>query len=257
MAQQMEQAYEEQQGKKPFNPNSHLIQIKSGQKTSDYLPVQWRLVWVNDAIERAAAEHSVELKIDTTLVHLDTTTGYEAEIFVWNAEKRRSEKVLKSSPGICVCEATVTLKIGSTFKSAKAIKSEKGVDFPDYIEKAGTGAVGRALAMIGYGTQFTGNEFTEGQQRIVDSPVNGHTEAPSTNGSTPSTSTEERAGDSPTLLSTEPDPSSAASEQQMSSIRKLCQALGKAGPTSLTYAEATTQLKQLSAELRERRTKAS
>lgn len=53
---------------------------------------------------------------------------------------------------------------------AVAHKREDKKDFMDFMEKAETGAIGRALAMIGYGTQFTGDELNEGS-RIVDSPV--------------------------------------------------------------------------------------
>jgi hypothetical protein len=38
------------------------------------------------------------------------------------------------------------------------------------MEKAETGAIGRALALIGYGTQFCADELDEGD-RIVDAPV--------------------------------------------------------------------------------------
>ena len=41
--------------------------------------------------------------------------------------------------------------------------------FADYLEKAETRAVGRALAMCGYGTQFAPE--LEERERIVDSPV--------------------------------------------------------------------------------------
>jgi hypothetical protein len=41
--------------------------------------------------------------------------------------------------------------------------------FPDYIEKAETGAIGRALAMCGYGT-LQAPEFDE-QDRLADMPV--------------------------------------------------------------------------------------
>lgn len=53
---------------------------------------------------------------------------------------------------------------------ATSHKFETIQGFPDFIEKAETGAIGRALALIGYGTQFTADELDEGQ-RIVDSPV--------------------------------------------------------------------------------------
>lgn len=52
---------------------------------------------------------------------------------------------------------------------ATAHKKETMTGFGDYIEKAETGAVGRALAMCGYGTQFE-PEFDEGD-RLADAPV--------------------------------------------------------------------------------------
>jgi len=48
-------------------------------------------------------------------------------------------------------------------------KSENAASFADFGEKAETGAIGRALAALGYGTQFA-PELDEGH-RIVDSPV--------------------------------------------------------------------------------------
>ena len=55
-------------------------------------------------------------------------------------------------------------------KKATATKSETKKGFADFIEKAETGAIGRALAMLGYGTQFTGDELDEGL-RLADSPT--------------------------------------------------------------------------------------
>jgi len=52
---------------------------------------------------------------------------------------------------------------------SSATKKETKQGFPDFIEKAETGAIGRALALAGYGTQFA-PEFEEGE-RIVDSPI--------------------------------------------------------------------------------------
>lgn len=52
---------------------------------------------------------------------------------------------------------------------ATARKKETEIGFPDYIEKAETGAVGRALAMCGYGT-LQAPEFDEGE-RIADTPI--------------------------------------------------------------------------------------
>ena len=52
---------------------------------------------------------------------------------------------------------------------ATARKKETEIGFPDYIEKAETGAIGRALAMCGYGT-LQAPEFDEGE-RLADAPI--------------------------------------------------------------------------------------
>jgi len=52
---------------------------------------------------------------------------------------------------------------------ATAHKSEDSKGFADHMEKAETGAIGRALAMVGFGTQFA-PELDEGE-RLADSPV--------------------------------------------------------------------------------------
>lgn len=53
---------------------------------------------------------------------------------------------------------------------AMATKRESKKDFPDFIEKAETGAIGRALALLGYGTQFATADLDEGS-RLADSPT--------------------------------------------------------------------------------------
>jgi hypothetical protein len=134
-----------------FNPSEHLTKIKTKNGMQDYLKVQYRLVWFRDAAPDGT--------IETELVHLDT-------------EKQ-----------IAVFKATVT-RNGAV---AMGHGSETAKDFMDYIEKAETKAIGRALAALGYGTQFTGDELDEGE-RIVDTPVatsgNGHQESvqPASNG---------------------------------------------------------------------------
>jgi hypothetical protein len=55
---------------------------------------------------------------------------------------------------------------GRIIATARKRETENG--FPDYIEKAETGAVGRALAMCGYGT-LQAPEFDEGE-RLADAP---------------------------------------------------------------------------------------
>ena len=120
--------------------------------------------------------------------------------------------------------------------TATGTKSEKAASFPDFIEKAETGAIGRALAALGYGTQFTGDEWDEAH-RIVDSPVDRHP------ASTPKNGNQQEA-------------ELAISEQQLSSIRKLCQHLSKPEPenlTSLNFLSARKVIQQLTTEYKEAR----
>ena len=113
-----------------FNPNDHLMDLK-GKK---YLQVMWRLVWFR--------EEKPLWSIDTHLEQLtDNHAVFSAKIF--------DENGVQKSAGY---------------------GSESVKDFRDFIEKAETKAVGRALAMLGYGTQFS-PEMDEGE-RIVDTPVN-------------------------------------------------------------------------------------
>lgn len=71
-----------------------------------------------------------------------------------------------------VARATVSVfdKEGKPIKSATATKRETKKDFSDHTEKAETSAVGRALAMLGYGTQFALSDLDEGS-RLADSPL--------------------------------------------------------------------------------------
>ena len=113
----------------PFNPNNYLIKLKG----KDYLEVKWRLVWFR--------EDHPDWGIETNVVsHTDKLAIVRAQI--------------------CNDDGHVL---------ATGTKSETPQGFADYLEKAETGAVGRALGMLGYGTQFA-PEFDEGD-RIVDSPV--------------------------------------------------------------------------------------
>ena len=66
-----------------------------------------------------------------------------------------------------VMKATIKDMQGVVIATARKKETEAG--FPDYIEKAETGAVGRALAMCGYGT-LQAPEFDE-QDRLADAPV--------------------------------------------------------------------------------------
>lgn len=119
-----------------FNPDAHMMDLK-GKK---YLQVMWRLVWFR--------EDHPDWTIHTEAVEIgDQKALFRGEIL--NEEGRLL---------------------------AVAHGSETPKDFKDYIEKAETKAVGRALAMLGYGTQFA-PELEEGE-RIVDSPVQAPAQPP-------------------------------------------------------------------------------
>lgn len=64
-------------------------------------------------------------------------------------------------------KATIKDSSGRIMATSHKFEDPKG--FQDWIEKCETGAVGRALALCGYGTQFA-PELSEGE-RIVDSPI--------------------------------------------------------------------------------------
>ena len=66
-----------------------------------------------------------------------------------------------------VTKAIIKDMLGSVIATAR--KKETEIGFPDYIEKAETGAIGRALAMCGYGT-LQAPQFDE-QDRLADAPV--------------------------------------------------------------------------------------
>jgi hypothetical protein len=133
-----------------FDPRSHLISIKTKQGDQPYLQVAWRLAWFRLDCPDGT--------ISTELVHFDPDRETVEEAFVWNDQTKRKERVLKTALGFCVFKATITTGKGA---SATAYKSEKAASFPDFMEKCETGAIGRALAMLGYGTQFTGDELSE------------------------------------------------------------------------------------------------
>jgi hypothetical protein len=215
-----------------FRPAEHLIQLKG----KDYLPVQWRLVWFRQECPQGS--------IETEIIHLDLEKDTEEEVISWNPEKRRSEKSIKTAKGLAVVRATVRDGRGGV---ATGTKMEKAASFGDWLEKAETGAIGRALAGLGYGTQFA-PELNE-EHRIVDSPV----ERGQANGMS-ETSAAPAAIENGQTRAAASNEQGSATEPQISSIRKLCQSLGKAEPANMTTISALNAgklIKQLTAEYKE------
>lgn len=245
----------EEQRTQSFNPKEHIIQIKNKGDTADYLPVQWRLVWFREQCPNGT--------IDTEEVEVDLDREVEVEAYAWNNETRRSEKIVKRARGYARFRAVVTDGKGGR---ATGTKSETAANFPDFIEKAETGAIGRALAALGYGTQFA-PELNE-EHRIVDAPVERpHLLAPSPHngegaemeregvrlGEAIRSTTVSGNGSASSIATDEKAP---ATEQQLASIRKLCQHLGKPEPEdqeTLTYLGAKELITQLSREYNEQR----
>lgn len=119
-----------------FDFKKSLIKVQGGRT---YLPVSARLVWFR-------SEHP-DWGIETEPVAIDTEKQYaifRARIF--NADGK-------------------LMAMGTKMENVKG--------FPDYMEKAETGAVGRALALCGYGTQFEPSLEETGAGRFADSPQGG------------------------------------------------------------------------------------
>jgi hypothetical protein len=78
-------------------------------------------------------------------------------------------QLVSHSDNTAVFRAMVSIPDGG---SATGWGSESAGDFRDYLEKAETKAIGRALAALGFGTQFCPDfEFGAAVGRVVDAPV--------------------------------------------------------------------------------------
>jgi hypothetical protein len=140
-----------------FDPTAHLLKLPrrvkdkaTGHYTTvydDYLEVKWRLVMF-----RERYPHGV---ITTEEIYVDLDRGYARY------------------------KATVADGEGG---QATGYGTETAADFADYVERAETRALGRALAVLGFGTPFVGQDLTEGDH-VADAPVastTGQTPAPVT-----------------------------------------------------------------------------
>jgi hypothetical protein len=95
-----------------------------------------------------------------------------AERLIWFGEEHPDWQIktkLQTKEGACL--ATAWIRDNSGFVRAMAHKHEDKQGFADYIEKSETGAIGRALALCGYGTQFCADELDE-KDRLADAPRN-------------------------------------------------------------------------------------
>lgn len=125
-----------------FDPHAYLSSV-SGQ---DYLEVKWRLLWFRNENPDGHLETKLE--------------SHDGQFAVFSCYARKAD--------VLDANGTVVQKGGS----ATGWGSEQYNDFRDYIEKAETKAIGRALAALGYGTQFTYDLSDADHGRIADAPVN-------------------------------------------------------------------------------------
>lgn len=117
--------------KTPLGTELPLLNLRG----KPYLQVAHRLVWFR--------EEQPQMVIKTTAIDISETHSiFKAEIFD---------------------------SVNSTVPLVNAHKREDAKHFADHMEKAETGAIGRALALLGYGTQFA-PEIEEGE-RLADAPV--------------------------------------------------------------------------------------
>ncbi len=101
-----------------FDPSPYMRQLRGRGGNQDYLDVKWRLLWLR-------REHP-DAEILTEHVRIDE--------------------------GMAIFKATVSVPTGGR---ATGYGSETAGDFGDFIEKAETKAIGRALNALGYGAQFS------------------------------------------------------------------------------------------------------
>lgn len=127
----------------PFDPSRYLTKVGS----ADYLEVKWRLVWLREV--------DPDARIETEII------SHQDQMAVFKATIRRSSKDSESAESPAV---------------ATGYGSESYNDFREYFEKAETKAIGRALAALGFGTQFCDDHdfmagSPAGKAGVVDSPI--------------------------------------------------------------------------------------
>lgn len=103
-------------------------------KGKDYLLVSWRVFWMREEHPAWTIKTSIDVGHDKT---------------------------------DCIATAMIYNETDRLIATAHKYEDKKG--FPDFIEKSETGAIGRALALCGYGTQFA-PELSE-ETRLADAPI--------------------------------------------------------------------------------------
>lgn len=116
----------------PFDPAKHFIQLRSrkGGGTQDYLPVSARMAWLRSVHPEAVVE----------------------------------TECLRDTADSAAFKATITIP---GHGAATGHGDETQADFRDFYCKAETKALGRALAVLGFGTLQAGDELDSGDQPVA------------------------------------------------------------------------------------------
>ncbi len=122
---------------KVFDPNKHMRQLRGRGGESDYLDAKWRIVWVRSEFPDAV--------IATEAIKLVTEGTPKDRIAIFKAVV-----ILPGDQG-----------------QATGFGSETESDFKDFLEKAETKAISRALQHLGYGTAFAQDDG----DLVTDAPV--------------------------------------------------------------------------------------
>src|SRR5690349_14063256 len=136
---------EEQPQGRSFDAPAHMRKIRTRQGMQDYLDVKWRVAWLRAEFPTAQV----------------VTEQIEGDV-----EHARFK-------------CTITLPNGAV---SSGHGSETAQDFPDFYEKAETKAIGRACAVLGYGTDaasdFDDGEPMDGRAAAKDERATRRTEGP-------------------------------------------------------------------------------
>jgi len=181
-----------------FNPNEHLRTLTRRKKVKDatgehwveenhvYLDVKWRLIWFRNIYPEGFIQ-TVETEVNERFARVEATA--------FDKDPAQGGK-----------------KLGMGRRCVLSL------DFKDYVEKAETQAIGRALAVSGFGTQFC-EEFDE-EDSLADAPIeakqNNHDKRHSTQPTASTVSSASAAAPStPVIIS-----SVASAPQKVSAIPK-------------------------------------
>src|SRR5690606_30120005 len=122
-----------------FDPREHIIRLSNG----EYLEVKWRLVWFRQ--EHPAGRIDTEvMEVTPDYARVRATASYPIEV-----------------------GGQIEWALGTGHGTATRTAKQYG---DRYVERAETAAIGRALAALGYGTQYA-SELSEADGDLSDAPV--------------------------------------------------------------------------------------